>query len=119
MERVRREGEGELARAKTSAEEREKSLHDQLKEMAERADVKEKRYSTPTNYTSQSNLGCRVGELTLINEHLQELLGESQSTSDRLSEDVHRLSLSLSEAQSRLREREREHKDCLSVSLIQ
>ena len=59
---------------------------------------------------------CRVGELTLINEHLQNQLAESQAAVQRLSEDVHHLSISLSETQERMREEEREHKQHISVS---
>ena len=61
---------------------------------------------------------CRVEELTLINEHLQQQLGESQAKSDRLSGDVHRLSISLSETQNRTREVETQHKQHIAVSFM-
>ena len=61
---------------------------------------------------------CRVEELTLINEHLQEQLAESRGNSDRLSGDVHRLSVSLSAAQNRASEMESEHRERLAVRTI-
>ena len=61
---------------------------------------------------------CRVEELTLINEHLQEQLAESRGNSDRLSGDVHRLSVSLSAAQNRASEMESEHRERLTVRTI-
>ena len=61
-----------------------------------------------------SNYLPRVAELSLINQHLQQQLGESQVTSERLSEDIHRLSVSVTESQTRLREVERDHKERVS-----
>ena len=61
---------------------------------------------------------CRVEELTLINEHLQEQLAESRGNNDRLSGDVHRLSVSLSAAQNRASEMESEHRERLAVRTI-
>lgn len=61
---------------------------------------------------------CRVAELSLINEHLQQQLAESQVAGSRLTEDVHQLSLTLSHTQNRLKDMEREQQLSFIVSGI-
>ncbi|CAI8042346.1 hypothetical protein GBAR_LOCUS23531 [Geodia barretti] len=95
---MRRQGEEELVKVKKAAEEKERKLHMEIKEALSKAEAKEE----------------RVEELTLINEHLQEQLAESRGNNDRLSGDVHRLSVSLSAAQNRASEMESEHRERLA-----